>query len=639
MISYLRRVFVESWLGRVTAIVIFLAFVGWGIGDVMGYMGEETDVVAKVGQQQVSADDLATALRSELPTIARQMGVTDPSQIPLAMQRQIAYQILRRLIGQAELLNAAQKLKVSVPDSAVRDEVFSLPYFKGANGQFDRASFNQKLRDRGLTEQHFLDMVRNDLTTRTILQPLAQAGSVSDTMLQRFLTYGAKTRVVDFVSIPFAAQPMPKAPDDSVLQRYYNNHPWMFRTPELRHAKIVVLSPQTVADSINMDEADIKRIYDEQKTRYNVPETRDIQLITVQDQAQATALANAWKAGGNWQAIQNSAKNAAAVEMPNARPSTIPSATLRQAVFQAPEDRISDPLKTESGWAVFRVTKITAPHITPYEEAKKDILSQYRAAVAPSVVGERKRKLQDALAGKGLDAIPSDLGAVAAAGTLDAQGMTADKEPAPLPASGKLREAIIHQIFTQKPGARATLVDGPDNSSFAVEVDTATPAAPRTFAQARADVVAAWEAEARKHAADEQATSLYLTAKNKQALGITNAPGAQLTRDAAFSYAMPNKNIPTALMDYLPHMQPGQAVMTEDDGHFLVAVVTKLFVPNPPAPADGVKRLKDSLAQADSDDLVASYIEALSKHTPPHINERAVMATLSAAGFGGEATP
>lgn len=79
--------------------------------------------------------------------------------------------------------------------------------------------------------------------------------------------------------------------------------------------------------------------------------------------------------------------------------------------------------------------------------------------------------------------------------------------------------------------------------------------------------------------------------------------------------------------------------MTEDDGHFLVAVVTKLFVPNPPAPADGVQRLKDSLAQADSDDLVASYVEALSKRTPPHINERAVMATLSAAGFGGEATP
>lgn len=445
--------------------------------------------------------------------------------------------------------------------------------------------------------------------------------------------------MVDFVSIPFDAQPTPKAPDDAVLQRYYNNHPWMFRTPELRHAKIVVLSPQTVADSITLGEADIKRIYDEQKSRYDVPETRDIQLITLQDQAQATAIANAWKVGGNWQAIQNSAKDAAAVEMPNARPSTIPSATLRQAIFQAPEGQVSGPLKTESGWAVFRITKITAPHTTPYEDAKKDILSQYRAAVAPSVAGERKRKLQDALAGKGLDAIPADLGAVAAAGTLDAQGMTADKEPAPLPASGKLREAIIHQIFTQKPGARATLVDGPDNSSFAVEVDTATPAAPRTFEQAHADVLAAWQAEARKHAANEQATNLYLATKNKQALATTNAPGAQMTRDAAFSYAKPNKNIPDALMDYLPRMQPGQAVMAEDDGHFLVAIVTKLFVPNPPAPADGVQRLKDSLAQADSDDLVASYVEALSKRTPPHINERAVMATLSAAGFGGEATP
>lgn len=223
MISYLRRVLVESWLGRVVAIVIFLAFVSWGIGDVIGFMSEETDVVARVGQHRIPTRDLAMALRSEMPTITQQMGVKDPSALSPIMQGQIARQILQRLIAQAELLEAARQLKIIVPDSAIREEVFSLPYFKGPTGQFDRAVFNQRLSAQGLSEQQVLDMIRDDLTVRTLLQPMAQGSRVSNILLKTLVDYGATTRMVDLISIPVAAQPAPPAPDTATLQRYYTN--------------------------------------------------------------------------------------------------------------------------------------------------------------------------------------------------------------------------------------------------------------------------------------------------------------------------------------------------------------------------------------------------------------------------------
>ena len=349
MISYLRRVLVESWLGRVVAILVFVAFVGWGIGDVIGFMSEETDVVARVGQHRIPTRDLAMALRSDMPTLTQQMGIKDPSAMSPVMQGQIARQILQRLISQAELLEAARNLKIIVPDSAIREEVFSLPYFKGPTGQFDRAVFNQRLSAQGLSEQQVLDMIRDDLTVRALLQPMAQGASVSTTPLDTLVNYGARTRLVDLISIPVAAQPTVPTPDNATLQRYYTNHLWQFGTPELRHARIVVLSAQTVADSIAVDDAQLKHFYDEQSSRYNVPQTRDIQLITASTEADARKIAASWTQNGDWQSAQNVVKGAASVDMPGARPATIPSDILKQALFQAPQGQVMGPVKTEMG--------------------------------------------------------------------------------------------------------------------------------------------------------------------------------------------------------------------------------------------------------------------------------------------------
>lgn len=634
MISSLRRILVESWLGRVIAIVVFAAFIGWGVGDVIGYMGTSPNVAAQVGESDVTAPDLAAALRQEVPTVAQQMGLSDASQLSPAMLQQVARQILQRLTGQAELLNAAHTMKVVVPDEAIRKEIFSLPYFRGSNGQFDRALFNQKLRAQGLTEQRVIQIVRDDLTARTLLQPIAQSGSASEILIQKLVQYGARTRMVDFVTIPFENVPQPATADETTLRRYYANHPWLFRTAEQRHARIVVLSPDTVAQNIPVDEKQLRRIYDEQNSRFNTPETRDLQLITLPDAAQAQAVRAAWQRSGSWQEAQQAAKGAAAVEMPATRASAIPSEALRGAIFQAQAGQVSPVIQTENGSAVFRVTKVTPARSTSYEQAKPDILAEYRKAIAPSLITDRRRTLQDAIAGKGLDAIPDTLGAVAAAGSLDAHGITAEGQPAPLPASGALREAIIHQVFTQKEGAAPYLVEGPDNGWFAVDVDKVSPASPRSFEQARADVLKAWQADNRRQAANQQATTLYIASKASGTIAPTASAKGQVTRNVPLSLASANQAIPAELAPQLARMQAGQAIMAENDHAFFVAVVTKVFTPDPPMSATNMQKLKSALAQADSEDLVAAFIDALAARTPPRINPTGITSALDIAGLG-----
>ena len=99
--------------------------------------------------------------------------------------------------------------------------------------------------------------------------------------------------------------------------------------------------------------------------------------------------------------------------MPATRASAIPSEALRSAIFQAQAGQVSPVIQTENGSAVFRVTKVTPARSTSYEHAKSDILAEFRKAIAPSLITDRRRPLHDALAGKRLDSVPETLGPVA----------------------------------------------------------------------------------------------------------------------------------------------------------------------------------------------------------------------------------
>ena len=63
-----------------------------------------------------------------------------------------------------------QRLGIVVPDQAVRQAVFAMPAFRGPNGQFDQQRFQAVLRNNGLTEARFLDMMRADLAQRQLLE-------------------------------------------------------------------------------------------------------------------------------------------------------------------------------------------------------------------------------------------------------------------------------------------------------------------------------------------------------------------------------------------------------------------------------------------------------------------------------------
>ena len=73
----------------------------------------------------------------------------------------------------AALDQKARQLGLAMGDEDIAKTIFSDPSFKGPNGQFDRARFNDVLRNYGYSERAFINEQRQSYLRQEILQAVA----------------------------------------------------------------------------------------------------------------------------------------------------------------------------------------------------------------------------------------------------------------------------------------------------------------------------------------------------------------------------------------------------------------------------------------------------------------------------------
>ncbi len=625
MITYFRHLFVDSWAGRAFAVLIFAAFVLWGVGDFFTKMGGAPDAstVAAVGDRKIGVEDFNNAFHSQLDQVAQQTG-GDPSQIAGPERAQIAMQVLQGLVSRAEALREASRLGIVVPDDVLRQTIFDLPLFKGSDGRFDRARFNSWLQQNRLTEARVLSIFRDDLTANALVEPLRVGATAPAVLVRHAYDFAAQTRTIDLVTVPFATQPAPTPPDQATLQRYYDNHAQQFQAPEYRRIKLVLLSPQTLARSIDIPEADERALFKAQNNNGSVPERRSVQVITAPSETRAQALATLWRGGAGWPQMQAAATDSVPVALDAAALATFPSPEMGHLAFTAKPGDVAGPVKTETGWVLLKVTKVDPAVTHSFEDSREKLHDQLAAARVRDLLADRVQKLQDAIAGgSGLDQIPGDIGAVAAEGTLDAQGNTQVGEPAPLPGSPALRQAIVATAFAQKPGAPPELKQGADDAEYALMVEQVTPATAQPFATVQDKVRDAVLADARRREAEQQAASLF--AQARKAGGLAKLPTVTgLVHEPPFGRGHPPPGISPQLQQIVFSLPVGQSTMVPDPDGFAVATITGLQHPDPAGNRLAYERLQTNLDGSIANDIEVTYATLLRSRKQPTLNAQAI---------------
>ncbi len=638
MLAALRRS-LDTWPVRLFFLALVAAFIFWGVAARIDLTGG-IPPVARVAGQKIELAQVQQAYQRQLQQI--QQSLPSGEQPSDTIRQAVAAQVLDQLISSTAVDTAIGKLGVVVPKQALQQAIWSIPAFHGPSGQFDPATFQSVLSRNNLNEAQFLDLMQGQLA-RTQFFGALRSGIVSPEVLAKIVyQYRGESRAADAANVLDSAQPAPPQPTQEELQRWYANHPADYRAPEYRRIRAVVLSPQTLASQVTVSEADIEAEFKRQAQDLARPEQRSVEVVTVPDAAKAQAIADAWKGGADWAAVQALAKKdgATPLSLTDTARDAFPTPALADAAFAAKAGDIVGPIAGVTGSVVLKVTKVS-PAVTPTLAELHDTIRQALILrQAQDLMDTRAGKIDDLLAGgAALASLPGDLGLAAVEGTLDAQGMTPEGKPAPIPGDAGLRQALVAEAFRAKPGDLPRLIEAPqaaDGSStgyFALEVQKITPATERPFTTVAKQVTDDWTAAQRRHAAETVAAKL-MTAVNGGATlsDAATKDGLSVTRLPAVTRGAPVAGFPPTLLNPLFATKQGEATMAATPDGFVVAQVVTVNDPDPAKDQVGFAKLREEIAGTIDTDLENLATQALRERGKPVINQAQLDTVAAAAG-------
>jgi foldase protein PrsA len=151
------------------------------------------------------------------------------------------------------------------------------------------------------------------------------------------------------------------------------------------------LTQKVTQDATKVTDEDIQEYYDKNKRRFAQPERRDLRVVLTKTEAKADQARSALEDGDGWKQVVN---QYSIDEASKAQGGLLPAVAkgqqdkaLDDAVFSAKKGELEGPVKTQFGWYVFEVTKITPAAQQSLDQSKDTIRNLLRS--------ERQQKALD----------------------------------------------------------------------------------------------------------------------------------------------------------------------------------------------------------------------------------------------------
>ena len=143
------------------------------------------------------------------------------------------------------------------------------------------------------------------------------------------------------------------------------------------------LTAKVTQDAKKVSEEDISAYYDKNKKRFAQPERRDLLVVLTKTEAQANEAKAALEDGDSFKQV---AKKYSIDEASKAQGGKLPAVTEGQqeqafdeAIFGAKKGELVGPVKTQFGWYVFEVSKVTPASQQTLEESREAIRNLLRS--------------------------------------------------------------------------------------------------------------------------------------------------------------------------------------------------------------------------------------------------------------------
>lgn len=593
--------------------VLVVSLTGFGVRSI-GNGG--ADAVGLVGSEKVTANDYARALSNRLRAMSQQFGINITFEQGQAFGVDRA--VLSDALSTAALDGETRRIGLSVGDELVKKTLLETKSFQGLTGKFDEAAYKAALKQSNMSAAEYDAIIRKE-AARNLLRVAVTAGLTSNEVygLALFSFYN-ETRNLRWALIDesLLAEPT-REPSAAEIEALYLSSPEAYTSKETRKITYLLLTPNDLVGKIEVDEAALRTLYDEQSARFNIPARRIVDRLVYPNQATAQAALDSLSSGAKTfeTLVTERGLTLADVDLGEVSRADLTGAAA-DAVFLLTEPGVAGPVETDLGPALFQVNAVLEAQNTSFEQVSDELHAEY-------VADRARRQIDDGIVG--ID----DL--LAGGNTLEEIAAQSDMTLGTIDFTDETEDGIAAHEEFRNLAARLKIGDFPsvetmaDGGIFALRLDAIVPPAQIPLTEATNAVLADWKAaETRKRLLElAEISKIQLEAgEGFAAIALTPRDETLARRQTVIEVA------PANMITEAFKIENGQVAIVSDESGVALVKVTAItpFAENDPQNAGALANFNREIAGRIGTDIYATFSRAIQDEAGVTVNQSVINA-------------
>ncbi len=287
----------------VLKIILGLIILSFLLTGVVSYQGSAGDYAAKVNGQVIERAQLEQAFQSERSRMQQELGDRFSAMAGNeGYMQQMRQQVLSQLIDKSLLDQYAKTLGLSASDDQVKEAIRQEAYFQ-TDGKFDNAKYLDLITRSGFSADQYAQYTRQRLINQQMIQGFGGSDIVPPSEAESMVALVLQERDVRLATIDLNAMMAKQTVTDEELKAFFEQNKNSFIAPEKVKVSFIPLDAAALQDKVTVTEADISAYYDGHQSSFGQPERKKFSVIQLKTEADAKAVLEELKNGGDFAAL------------------------------------------------------------------------------------------------------------------------------------------------------------------------------------------------------------------------------------------------------------------------------------------------------------------------------------------------
>ena len=337
--------------------------------------------VAIVNDDEINSEDFYQEFNAKKRRLQQELGEQYTAEFDQVLkQSTLDAMVNRRLLAQLSSTLGHATTKDELRLNIQNNELFQ------QDGKFSFERYQQLLRLNGYSENQYESIIADEMTQNQLKQNLRDSAFIAPALLQRIQSLNDQQRKFDYLVLNADDYLTKVEVDEASVKTYFDNQKESFFEAEKVSVDFVELSLDEVAQSVSFSEEELHNFYEDEQSRYTTEQERQAQHILVETLTQANEVAGLLNQGEEFSKLaakfsidEGSKENGGDLGF-FGRDVMVPE--FEKAVFAMEVGEISEPIKSDFGYHIIKLSAINSGSVKPFEQVRDELSKRYKEQIA-----------------------------------------------------------------------------------------------------------------------------------------------------------------------------------------------------------------------------------------------------------------